>query len=88
MSDRAWVDNEHNKDFVNNVTKVFDTVLPQKIASNNTSATKVTIVEPATSTMQVDGCAPAKAEEEKIMEEVGISLEAEDPPLVKNRYAQ
>lgn len=85
LGDRAWVDNEHNKDFVANITKVFATVLPQKNAS---ATNKAQGTGDASSTMLVDNTTTTpsiKGEEEKIMEEVGISLEAEEPAFIRNR---
>ena len=80
LGDRSWVDNENNKDFVSNISKVFDTVLPQKSSAASTKVGQDT----TTSVVQMETSSSAstsvgiKGEEERIMADLGISLEAEE----------
>ena len=79
LGDRAWVDNECNKDFVNNIVAVFGTVVPNKQASQ-VPTTKV--IDSSAGLLNVSF---GKAEEEKISEESGVSLEADETPGIQNR---
>ena len=87
LGDRSWVDNENNKDFVSNISKVFDTVLPQKSSAASTkvgqdATTSVVQMETSSSTSTSVGI---KGEEERIMADLGISLEAEETIHIRNR---
>lgn len=79
LGDRSWVDNDYNKDFVANITKVFGTVLPVK--QTNLPVTKT--LDASTGLLNVS---LGKSSEEKILKEAGISLEASEPPGIHNRY--
>lgn len=79
LGDRSWVDNDYNKDFVANITKVFGTVLPVK--QTNLPVTKT--LDASTGLLNVS---LGKSSEEKILKEAGISLEASEPPGIHNRF--
>lgn len=80
LGDRSWVDNENNKDFVLNLTKVFGTTKLEKTPSLPTI--KVTQEPNITDT---SGSVDKKGEEEMIIEDLGISIETDEPVLIRNR---
>jgi len=77
------VDNENNKDFVMNITKVFGTILPQTNITGGSKSTPeasgIVVMESSSSAYE------KKGEEEKIMEDLGISIEVEEPVAIRNR---
>eukprot|EP00111_Clytia_hemisphaerica_P010721 TCONS_00031321-protein len=82
LADRSWVDNENNKDFVQNITTVFGTTIPKKpnVSKGNQDGS-ATVVPMETGTGGEKKCV-----EEKIMEDLGISIECDEPALIRNRY--
>lgn len=82
LGDRSWVDNENNKDFVLNLTKVFGTTKLEKTSS--TPIIKVT-QEPNVNQTDTSSGVDKKGEEEMIIEDLGISIETDEPALIRNR---
>ena len=83
LADRSWVDNENNKDFVQNITNVFGTVIPKKpnVTKGNQDGSTTSTVAMETGTGGEKKCV-----EEKIIEDLGISIECDEPALIRNRF--
>ena len=82
LGDRSWVDNENNKDFVLNLTKVFGTTKLEKTPSPPTI--KV-MQEPNSNQTDALSSVDKKGEGQMIMEDLGISIETDEPALIRNR---
>lgn len=86
LGDRAWVDNEANKDFVNNIIAVFGTQLPTKPAPQQPISTFIKSESSVSLVSQLQGTSSStKNEEERILEEQGITLEANENISIQNR---
>ncbi|XP_065065814.1 integrator complex subunit 1-like [Rhopilema esculentum] len=81
LGDRSWVDNEHCKGFVDNILASFGTVLPSKPASNDQPKKEAHAMGIGSVIM------PRPSDEEKILEEFGITVTADEPFSVMPRYS-
>jgi len=77
LGDRSWVDNEHCKLFVDNILMSFGTVLPSKLtAAGDQSKKDVHSI----SIGSLSATLPKASDEEKILEEFGITVKNDDEP--------
>ena len=63
-----------------NITKVFGTILPKTSNTGGSKSTQEVVMESSTSAYE------KKGEEERIMEDLGISIEIEEEVAIRNRY--
>lgn len=86
LGDRAWVDNEANKDFVNNIIAVFGTQLPTKPATQQPISAFIKTESSGSLVTQLQGSSiSTKNEEERILEEQGMTLETNENISIQNR---
>lgn len=83
LGDRSWVDNEHCKPFVDNILMSFGTVLPTKPTTGDQSKKETQSV----SIGNLSTTIPQTSDEEKILEEFGITVEGDEPVSVMARYS-
>ena len=76
------MDNENNKGFVLNLTKIFGTTKVEKTPPPPTI--KITQEQNVNQTDTL-GNVDKKGEEEMIIEDLGISIETDEPALIRNR---